>query len=110
MSEDERYHKLSKRLHHLSIIFASNVLAGRVASEYVRLSVRDVADLAYFLRAEVNAITKLLIDKGIVEKSELIERINEELEILINAKEEQFKIALTDQGISFDLDKRKETT
>ncbi len=58
-------------LKHWSMLFAGWQLGSRSEEDQQCRAVRDHRDLTMFLRAEVNAITELLVRKGLVTLPEL---------------------------------------
>jgi len=51
--------------------------------------------------ARINALLKLLIDKGVCTPDEWFKRVTEEYEWLTNEKAEQFGVEVTDAGIVY---------
>lgn len=64
-----------------------------------RLEVRDIIDLALFLRAEVTALTRILIETKTISAEKLTKIMIEEYDFVTKAKEEQYKIESTDDGL-----------
>ena len=66
-------------------------------------AVRDHREATMLLRAEVTALTRVLVEKGVCDRETLLRLVGEEAEYLSQAYEERFPGAkATDDGISLD--------
>lgn len=102
----------SNRLHHISMIhagdFASLPWAPGAAQGMVPYGapglkgVRDVADIALVLRAEMNALVALLIRKGVFSQEEWVRQCIEDTMWLTEAKEKQFNVRATETGLTLN--------
>jgi hypothetical protein len=63
--------------------------------------VRSQIDMTMFSRAEVSALTRLLIEKGVFTAEEYSIQATEEYECLANAKAREFNCTVTEYGLSF---------
>jgi hypothetical protein len=87
-------------------VFAGWQLGTRNADDGPTRAVKHHRELSMMLRVEVNALTKLLLDKGIITQVELTEAIGEEAEALSAAYAELFPgLTATEQGIHYDIER-----
>ena len=64
---------------------------------------RDHREVTLLLRAEVNALLYMLVDKGLVSEEEWNEALEREAELLQRALEGQFPgVKATDDGLTID--------
>lgn len=102
--------KAANRLHHISFFYAGamyELVHGKQVA-FVKdgtpglSTTRDLVDLILFCRAEINGMTKLLIDKGIITQEEYHERVAEEYEYFAQAKARHFGASeSSDAGLVF---------
>jgi hypothetical protein len=85
-------------------VFAGWQLGTRLRGDGESEAVRDHREVTMLLRAEVNALTKILLDAKIVNEDTLTRIVGEEAEYLSAAYEKKFPGAEpTDDGMTFDL-------
>jgi len=105
------YEAAANRLHHLSMRYAAAVLelalgrpVGMVPQGYPGLKeFRDLADLILFVRAEMNANTRLMVEAGIITAEQAAIAYTEEYDHLTKAKAEQLGVGVNDAGLIYDL-------
>lgn len=102
----------SNRLHHLSMLY-SGALIELLQGEQVGLlptshpglrEARDFIDLILFTRAEINALSRLLIEAGTFTTEEVQLSFAEEYEWFAQQKAKLFGVELHDYGVSFKTD------
>lgn len=92
--------KVLNRLCKWRTIFASWQLGTRSWGDPECQAVRDHREVTMLLRTEVNALTQLLIDKGIIIADEFSAQCDAEAELLMDAYERQFPgVKATDTGL-----------
>lgn len=90
-------------------VFAGWQLGTRVESDPECQAVRDHREATILLRAEVNALTALLLKKGVFTAEELTEQTIDEAEHLSASFAKRFPgLEATEHGISYDLAKVRE--
>lgn len=113
MNDQERettYLRAVNRLAKWRSVFAGWQLGTRVKGDPESDAVRDHREVTLLLRAEVNALTGLLIQKGVFTLAEFQERITEECEHLEHTLERRFPgMKATDDGIQYDVPIAAET-
>jgi hypothetical protein len=103
MSLEERYHAVLNRLAKWRSVFAGWQLGTRADSDPECKAVRDHREATILLRAEVNALTRILLDAKICTLDELSSQIIKEAEFLDQAYRKQFPgFKATDYGMSID--------
>jgi hypothetical protein len=91
-------------------VFAGWQLGTRTSSDPECQAVRDHREVTILLRAEVNAITKLLLDKGVFTTQEFQRELEQEAEDLSSRYEGKFPgIKATDYGIQYTNPEAAET-
>jgi hypothetical protein len=99
-----------QRLAKWRMVFAGWQLGTRLKGDPECDAVRDHRELSILTRAEVNTLTRLMIDKGIFTDDEFETQLAEEAEWLSNSYEEKFPgCKATDDGIAMDVDRVTET-
>lgn len=101
----------SHRLHHLSMRYVGarkEMLSGEkiafLPADYPGLhEMRDLFDLVLLTRAEINALTALLVDAGVFNLERFTREVTEQYEWLAREKARHFGCTVTDQGLQFDL-------
>jgi len=106
MSAEQALNKLAK----WRSVFAGWQLGTRAKGDPESDAVRDHREVTILLRAEVNALTKLMIDKGVFTVREFDSQLVDEAKHLDRAYEDKFPgIQATEFGISIDPLKASET-
>jgi hypothetical protein len=103
------------RLHHLSFRYVGamvEVVGGKPVTVLPKChpgvkECRDLIDLILFTRAEINALTKVLITKGVFTEKEYVMQATEEYSWFCKEKASWLGVEVTDVGLSFDLSKFK---
>jgi len=109
MHSEEEYRASANRLHHLSMHYAGALLElaqgkpwGMIPQGYPGLKdFRDLADIILFVRAEVNAHTRLMVEAGLITKEQAMDAITDEMDFFTQAKAKQFGIGVNDAGLVF---------
>lgn len=85
-------------------LFTGWQLGTRLDSDPEAQAVRDHREATILLRAEVNALTGLLIEKGVFTAAEFDIQLGDEAKALSDAYEIRFPgVSATYEGLSFDL-------
>lgn len=91
-------------------VFASWQLGTRSDTDPECKAVKDHREVTIFLRAEVNAITRVLLDRGVISESQLIQYMDEEARYLDRAYEHDWPgITTSEVGIHFSMPEAIET-
>ncbi len=91
-------------------VFAGWQLGTRAKSDPESQAVRDHRELTMALRAEVNALTAMLVDKGICTPQQFGDRIQQEAEYLCHQYELRFPgFKATDSGMEMDVHIARDT-
>lgn len=91
-------------------VFAGWQLGTRLDTDPESQAVRDHREVTMLLRAEVNALTKCLIDAGVITPRSFTEQVILEAEHLDSAFARKFPgISATDDGIVYELPRAAET-
>jgi len=84
-------------------LFAGWQLGTRPASDPVTAAVKDHREVTLLLRAEVSALTGLLIRKGLITELEWLAALGEEADLLNADLERRFPgVTAHDEGLTFD--------
>lgn len=111
MTPFEKMMQAANRLAKWRSVFAGWQLGTRLDTDPECRAVRDNAERTLLLRAEVSAITRILIEKGVVGAEEVFRVFEDEYNALSQDLETRFPGAqATDQGMQFDIQKWAETT
>ena len=87
-------------------VFAGWQLGTRPKTDPECQAVRDTAEARLIMRAELSALSSLLIDKGVFSELEFVERLNLAAEDLEGLMQRRFPGAkATDSGLEIDLAK-----
>lgn len=78
------------RLHRWGFVLVSRILGTRTAEDQQCKGMRDIITQNLMLRAEVNALTALLVEKGLFTSEELQARLQGEAKWLCERYEAQF--------------------
>lgn len=98
------------RLAKWRMVFAGWQLGTRMKGDAECDAVRDHRELSMLTRAEVNTLTRLMIDKGVFTDEEFAIQLTEEATWLSDSYEERFPgCKATDEGIAMDVDRVAET-
>lgn len=92
-------------------VFAGWQLGTRADTDAECRAVRDHREVTMLLRAELNAMTKVLIDRGVITIEELERALGEEADKLSADYEKKFPgFKATDAGISINVQQAAQTT
>jgi hypothetical protein len=111
MSENlaQRCYAALNRLTKWRTIFAGWQLGTRAKGDPESDAVRDHREVTILLRAEVSALSKILLDKGVMTEEDFQHGMIEEAEMLSKDYEKKFPgCKATDIGIQMDVSKVKE--
>ena len=97
----------AERLHHLSMRYSGSLIellarqpVGIIPYGHPGLrEARDLIDLILLTRAEINGLTKALVDAGVIKPESLREIFAEEYEWLAQQKAAFLNVGLSDDGI-----------
>jgi hypothetical protein len=64
---------------------------------------RDLIDLILLCRAEINGITRLLVDSGYLDHRKFVRQMKEEYDYLTDVKAKQFGFTVTDVGLQYNV-------
>lgn len=107
--------KWANNLHHLTMIYLggfAELARGKeimfvAANEPGVKKTRDLLDLVLILRAEINGITRLLVQTGLVTEDQISREYAEQYEWLAKQKAGQFGVEVSDVGLVFKNDPSK---
>jgi hypothetical protein len=103
------YNDAANRLHHLSLRYVG-AFAEIAKGQKVGLlpngtpglkEMRDLIDLILFARAEINGLTKILFDRGLVTGEQLAEIMTEQYQHITKEKAQWLGVVVTDAGLTF---------
>jgi hypothetical protein len=87
-------------------IFASWQLGTRANADSEAKAVKDHREGSIILRVEANALTRLLIEKGVFSEAEWVNTVTDEAKEYEKILEERFPgVKANDAGLDFDLEK-----
>jgi hypothetical protein len=93
-----------QRLGKWRVLFTGWQLGTRAKGDPEGDAVRDHRELTMLMRAELSAVSQLLVKKGVFTAEELTEQFREECRLLCHAYERRFPgIKATDDGLSMDV-------
>lgn len=99
MSADRKVNKLAK----WRVLFAGWQLGTRAKGDPECDAVKDHREVTILMRAELNALVGLLVEKGVFTAEEFTERLGAEAEHLDSEYEKKFPgVRATDLGLEFD--------
>lgn len=105
-----KYNRALDRLHKWRKIFVSWQLGTRADTDGEALALADHRSLTILLRAEVNALSELLIKKGVFTAEEFVAQITEEAGRIDKDMEGRFPgVSAVDEGLHIDVSKFSET-
>ncbi len=108
--------RAANRLHHLGIRYAG-ALAEVAKGEPVGFllagapglhEMRDLISLILLCRAEMNAVTKIMIETKLIDAETLTKEIAEEYERLTKEKAAELGVKVTDEGLVFTAEPPKD--
>lgn len=98
------------RLAKWRVVFAGWQLGTRPDTDAESRAVRDHREATLLLRAELSAVTDLLVRKGVITAAEWDAAVEREAEALEKSLQDRFPgFRATDQGIQMDVAKAAET-
>jgi hypothetical protein len=108
--------KAAANLCHLSMVYVGSFIECITGKKIVGLpqshpglhEMRDLINLLLITRAEINAITKVLLDKKIVTDEEFTKIMTDEYIWFGNEKARSLKVKIEDYGLSIQVDSREE--
>lgn len=110
MSLNEKYFQTLNRLAKWRTVFAGWQLGTRSSEDPECQAVRDHRETTIVLRAEVNALTELLVQRGIFTRNDFMQANINECEMLNRDYENRFPgFRATDIGIDIDVQKAAKT-
>jgi len=97
----------ANRLHHLSMRYVGAMIEAATGESVVLIpsghpglrECRDLIDLILLCRAEINALSKLLLDKGVCSADEMFPTMTAEYDWLREQKEQFLGVGTTDAGL-----------
>lgn len=99
-----------ERLGKWRTVFTGWQLGTRAKGDPESDAVRDHRELTMLLRAEVNAQTQLLVNRGVFTSEEYTKQVHEEARLLCEAYERRFPgFKATDYGLSINAEIAKDT-
>lgn len=99
----QRCFQAANRLTKWRSVFAGWQLGTRSSDDPECQAVRDHREVTILLRAEMSALTELLVEKGIFTQEEWTEAFIKEADLLSKDYEKKFPgMAATDYGIQYD--------
>lgn len=114
--EENAYRLAAERLHHLSMRYVGSIMeVGQGAIVPIGLipqgnvgvkECRDLIDLVLLTRAEINALTTLLVQHKVFKVKEFARQCAEEYEWLAQQKAKQFNVEITDVGLKINKDSK----
>jgi hypothetical protein len=91
-------------------VFAAWQLGTRDSEDAECRAVKDHREVTIILRAEVTALTAILIEKGLVSQGEWEATVKREADLLSKEYEQRFPgMEATEHGIAYDLSRARET-
>lgn len=111
MNNEERKTDWVQRLGKWRTVMTGRIIGTRPNTDPQAQGFRDLFDKANVLRAAVNAVTALLIKKGVFTAEEYTRQLQEEAKWLCEQYEKQFPgFKATDYGLDVDTLKASQTT
>lgn len=103
--------KAAEHLHHISMLYSGCIwemangkgLIGLPQDHPGLSNVRDLIDQILYCRAEVNALTKCLVDTGLITAEQYTKQVAEEYEYFARVKAKKFGCKVTDYGLEFNI-------
>lgn len=110
MATSERYQQQANRLCKWRTLFAGWVLGTRSDTDPRAAGMRDLQEVRLLLRAEVSALTNMLVAKGVCTTEEITAAVADECEYLNEAMAGRFPgIRATDDGLDIKMPEALET-
>jgi hypothetical protein len=98
----EAYQRALNRLNHWGMLLTGRIAGTLRADDPRSKGYRDLFQKFLIQRAEVNAITAILLEKGITTREDLTKRITDEATHLDQLHEQQYPgVRSTDSGLDF---------
>lgn len=105
----EQLDRACRRLHHLSMRYGGAIVelakgqkVGLIEKDYPGLKeMRDLVDLVLICRAEINALTKSLLDAGVIDADKFTRQQAEDIEWITRHKASFLGCEVTDYGLVF---------
>lgn len=112
---NEQFKAQADRLHHFSMIYCGAIYELAAGKQILGLpighpglkEVRDVLDLILFLRAEINAMSKILLEAKLITPERFQEIMGEEYKWLADQKELFFKVKSTPWGLEYNAERMR---
>lgn len=106
---NELIHRAATRLHHLSMRYGGAIVelaqgrpAGLLPQGMAGLrEARDLIDLILLTRAEINGLTKLLLEAGVLKPDAVVRQYAEEYEWFCQEKAKFLGVEVSDAGLVF---------
>jgi hypothetical protein len=103
------YERAANRLHHLSMLYAGAAAEVAMGKEIFGLpngypglrKFRDLIDLTLFCRAEINALTALMVKAKLFTTEEYTKEVTGQYNWLTEQKEKLYNVISTDAGLKF---------
>lgn len=100
-----------QRLGKWRMVFASWQLGTRTTEDPECQAVRDAAERSLVLRAEMNALTALLVKKKVFTETDFLMQVQEEAQVLCAQLERRFPgFSATDDGMRLEPHRAADTT
>lgn len=102
-------YKAANRLHHLSMSYSGAIAELATGQQIFGIpqghpglhQTRDLIDLVLLCRAELNAMSKLLVEAKVYSEEQWHDAVVDEYEWLTDTKAKQFGFEVTDTGLRF---------
>lgn len=104
----------ANRLHHIGMRYVGALAEVARGSKVGLLpatdpgvhEMRDLIDLLLLTRAEINALSKLLVEAKVFTAEQLVKEYAEQYDWLADTKAKQFGVKIIDGGLVFDKDSK----
>lgn len=104
--------RAANKLHHVSMAYVGAMkelatgqpIFGLPADHPGLHMMRDMIDLILLTRAEINAITNILVGNRLMTLGQFTMQVTEEYDYIIKIKGEQFKCEVTDIGLIYKIE------
>jgi hypothetical protein len=101
INRDERILSLGMKLRQVARVQFGRIFGTTPSTEGRYKAMMDLLERCYFMRAEINALTKILIDKGVCTTSDLQKAMDEEMSMYFKEVAAQFpEIEFGDRGFT----------
>jgi hypothetical protein len=103
MATSTSLHEALQKLAKWRAVFAGWQLGTRIKEDPEAQALRDHRELSLLLRVEVNALVRILVDKGLITEQQWINTLEHEAQLYDRDLEERFPGARTSlNGVHFD--------